>query len=145
LGSIFSRLARRWLPRGVGSLITLPLELMGFVFLLLFLRKIANILARRDLERLIQVIFTLVAVVALAAAVLAGGHALRGEIPRHVLAPLVLGVGSLGGLTFLAAVAAYAVLLRRMAAAALDFSQYLAMDPDADWAEDEPALQSESG
>ncbi len=142
LGSIFSRLARRWLPRGVGSLITMPLELLGFVFLLLFLRKIANILARRDLERLIQVIFGLGAVTALCAAVLAGGHSMRSEIPRQVLAPLVLGAGALAGVTFLAALAAYAMLLWRMAAAARDFSQFLASEPDMDLPAEEPALQS---
>jgi hypothetical protein len=130
LASLLARVARRWLPRGLGSLLTLPLELLGFVFLLLFLRKLAGIIERPDLRKLIDAIFALGAVASLCFAVLAAGRMVDDSIPRQLALPLALGLVGTAVLTLLGAVAFYAVLLWRMAAAAAGFAKFLGTNPD---------------
>jgi hypothetical protein len=51
LGSWLLRMARRFFDRRLVSVVLLPMQLAGFAFLLLFLRKMADVLARRDFER----------------------------------------------------------------------------------------------
>jgi hypothetical protein len=141
LGSLFARVARRWLPRGVGALLTLPLELLGFVFLLLFLRKLAGIIERPDLRKLIDAIFGMGAVASLSLAMLTAGSVAGDSVPRQLAVPLAIGLTGTAALAVLGAVAFYAVLLWRMAAAAADLAKFLGSEPAAD----NVALEADAG
>jgi hypothetical protein len=130
LGSWLLRLARNWLGRGPVSLVLLPMQLTGFVLLLLFLRKTADVLARPDLKRLVDVIFTMGG-----AALVAGGSLVADRflklgilsvLPRPgALALLGLPIG-----LFVLTTGLYTVLLSRMASAAGSFAKFLgSMEP----------------
>jgi len=126
LGSWLLRMAKNVVGRGTVSLVLLPLQVAGYVLLLLFLRKTADVLARRDLQRLVDIIFMLGGVaVALGVLLLAEFGLKLGilkQFPRPAgLALLGLPIGLLVLTTGL-----YTILLSRMASAASTFATYLA-------------------
>jgi hypothetical protein len=132
LGGVLGKLGRSLLPPGMrvwAKLATLPVQVLGFVFLLLFLRKLADVIARGDLKRLIDVMFGLVALTLICGAVIAGRRELAQLLPHYLLAPTLVCCWSVSPLSFLGAVTSYLVLLRRMSAAVAGFASFLASEP----------------
>jgi hypothetical protein len=130
LGSIVLRVAKDLIGRRPVSLVLLPLQVLGFVFLLLFLRKTADVLARHDLRRLVDIIFGMAAAAALSGALLAAEAVaplgLMRQLPFAGKAiwlgmPIVLFVLMLG---------AYAILLWRVAEAAAGMARFLESDSE---------------
>jgi hypothetical protein len=126
LGSWLLRLAKHWIGRGPMSLMVLPLVLAGYILLLLFLRKTADVLARGDLKRLVDLIFLfggsafMIGLLWVAEVGLQLG--LLKVLPRSAaLALLGLPIG-----LFVLTTGLYAILLSRMASAASAFATYLA-------------------
>jgi hypothetical protein len=136
MGGILARLLRGVAGKGPLRWVTLPVTLLGFVFLLLFLRRIAGAIVRLDLVRLIDAIFLMSAGAAGSGALLVLNKAAVWGLVQAlgrpagaglVLLPLVLAVGT---------VVSYAILLWRMSFAAAEMAQFLASAeiplPDAD-------------
>lgn len=128
LASILIRFfGRGFLPKAASGPLTVLLPLVGCFFLLLFLRKLADVIARTDLRRLIDVVFGLAAVVLFCGLVFTAGWQLR---PAPPMRAMICGVSfGLATLTFLAVTACYVVLLWRMATAVKGFAEYLAIGP----------------
>jgi hypothetical protein len=138
LGSWLLRAARRWLPRGPLSLALLPLQAIGYVFLLLFLRKTADVLERHDLKRHVDAVFGLAAGMLLAAAFLIADRMLHLGMLRMLPRFVALGALVLPIMLLVATTLTYAILLWRMGSAAAGFARYLgAIDDPAN--SDEPA------
>jgi hypothetical protein len=137
LGSWLLRMGRRFLDRGIVAAVLLPLQLAGFVFLLLFLRKTADVLARRDLKWLVDVIFVVAGLTVLSGASLAAEVFLKLEILKAFPPFLRLVFLVLPIVLFVAATGAYVVLLGRMASAATAFAKYLKEADGADPAHDD--------
>jgi hypothetical protein len=129
MAGIFARLFRQWGGRGVG-LITLPLNVLGFIFLLLFLRKIARTIVRNDLRRLIDTVFGLAAAAAASAALIPIDTALGLGVLRMIGPLAAIGMLCLPVLFFIAMIVAYALLLWRMGTAARDFARFLSSAGD---------------
>jgi hypothetical protein len=143
LGSWLLRMAKNVVGRGTVSLVLLPLQVAGYVLLLLFLRKTADVLARRDLQRLVDIIFMLGGVaVALGVLLLAEFGLKLGilkQFPRPAgLALLGLPIGLLVLTTGL-----YTILLSRMASAASTFATYLASIEPAESSDEEDEVADE--
>ena len=141
LGSWLLRMAKHWVGRGPMALAVLPLVLAGYVLLLLFLRKTADVLARADLKRLVDIIFLLGGVaVAIGAMLLADLGLQLGFLkllPRiAALALLVLPIGLFAFTTGL-----YTILLSRMASAASAFATYLASIEQSESSDDETRMK----
>lgn len=142
LGSWLLRMGRRFFDRRLVSLVLVPMQLLGFVFLLLFLRKTADVIQRTDLRRLVDIIFALAGATMLSGAFLAAEAFLKvgllTALPRGArLAFLVLPV-----VMFLTATGAYVILLGRMASAAAAFSNYLGQFDEQQAADHEYAEKS---
>jgi hypothetical protein len=145
LGSWLLRLARNWIGRGPVSLVLLPLQLIGFVLLLLFLRKTADVLARRDLRRLVDAILMLAALTLISGGVLVADRALKvswfQQLPRAAaLAMVVMPV-----VLFLTTIFGYVVLLGRLSAAAAGFAKYLAAAESFSMDREEGPVGDDSG
>jgi hypothetical protein len=144
LASILIRFARRVLPAAFVVWISIPCQILGFVFLLLFLRRLAEVIARDDLRRLIDTVFLLAAASLVIGAAIPLSHALGvgilSALPRPARLPLLV----LPAFLFLSATLAYAILLWRMASAAAGFSSFLATveEPDT-WAAETETADSE--
>jgi len=138
LGSLFRRMvpgpARKWV-----TLLTGPVQLLGFVFLLLFLRKLADVMARTDLKRLIDAIFALIAAGVVCVVVIAAGRELDQIVAKRTALAILIGCGGLSLLSALAVLTSYLVLLWRMSTAVAGFSQFLAAAAPPDLAGDEPS------
>jgi hypothetical protein len=144
LGAILGRFLKNLIPKPWRTFILGPLQLLGFIFLLLFLRKLADVIARTDLKRLIDLIFVLVAAMLVCLVLIAGGaevaKALPKLLPKVVWLGLMAGCLGVSGLAFLGVIASYLVLLRRMASAVQSFAEFLASGPDPDTIEPNPSL-----
>jgi len=136
LGRLFHRMvpgpARKWV-----TLLTWPVQLLGFVFLLLFLRKLADVMARTDLKRLIDVTFALIAAGIVCVVVIAAGRELDQFVAKRTALAILIGCGGLSRLSALAVLTSYLVLLWRMSSAVGDFSKFLAAAAPPDLAGDE--------
>ena len=125
LGSWLLRIARNFLDRRLVAPILLPMQFLGFVFLLLFLRKIADVVGRKDLQKLVDAIF------AMAGAIVISGALLVAEAFLHVgilkILPRIVAVMlfALPVILFFLTVGAYVILLGRMSSAAAGFGRYL--------------------
>jgi len=125
------RMARRLLDRQLVGVILLPMQLLGFTFLLLFLRKLATVLARQDLKRLVDTIFGLAIGTVLSFGLLAAEAFLKIGLLKGAPRPVGFALLALPAVLFVLAVAAYVILLGRMASAAADFAKYLAQADDS--------------
>jgi hypothetical protein len=125
LGSILLRLARNWVGRGVLGLIILPLELLSLIFLLLFLRKTADIIARTDLRRWIDFVFGCLAVTIVSGLSLPILRHFQDELGK----PTAAVIGLIGFACFafssLGGIVGYSVVLWRMGTAAKAFGAHL--------------------
>jgi hypothetical protein len=96
LASILIRFARRVLPAAFVVWISIPCQILGFVFLLLFLRRLAEVIARDDLRRLIDTVFLLAAASLVIGAAIPLSQTMRlracrpGSRPTHRLPPMPL-------------------------------------------------------
>jgi len=124
LGSWLLRMGRQFFDRRLVSVVLLPMRLLGFAFLLLFLKKTADVLGRRDLKRLVDAVFAVAVAALLSFAFLAAEAFLKVGILKAF--PRWAGLAFLGlpVLLFLVAVGAYVILLGRMASAAATFATY---------------------
>ncbi len=138
LGSWLMRMARRLFDRRLVGIVLLPMQLLGFTFLLLFLRKTAEVLVRRDLKRLVDTIFVLAGATLLTFGILAAEAFFELGIMKGMARGTGLALVVLPVILFLAATACYVILLGRMAAAADDFAKYLGR------AEIRPAIEEEA-
>jgi hypothetical protein len=120
--------ARKWAQKWI-TLLTIPVQLLGFAFLLLFLRKLADVLARADLKRLIDGIFALSAAAMICLLVCATGRELNQVVAKGTAMAILMSCAGLLVLSAPAALAAYLLLLWRMSAAVGDFSRFLAAAP----------------
>jgi hypothetical protein len=134
LGSWLLRIARNLIGRLPAGLVLLPLQFIGFVFLLLFLRKTADVLARQDLRRLVDAVFAMAFGALLIFAFLAAEAFLHVGVLKMLPRAAALLVLALPILLFAATVGSYVILLGRMASAAAQFAKYLAAaeEPSAD-------------
>jgi hypothetical protein len=87
LGSWLLRLARNFLGRGPVSLILIPMQLIGFGLLLMFLRKMADCLARPDLRRRVDLILGIGGCTLLIGAFLVFDQKLKLNLCRRFLSP----------------------------------------------------------
>jgi len=138
LGSWLMRMARRLFDKRLVSVVLLPMQLLGFAFLLLFLRKTADVLVRRDLKRLVDLIFVLAGATLLSFGILAAEVFLKLGIMKGMPRGAGLALFALPVVLFLAATGSYVILLGRMAAAAAEFAKYLGQ------AEIPPAVEEEA-
>jgi len=125
LGSWLLRIARSFLNRGLVGLVLLPLQLLGFVFLLMFLRKTADMFGRRDLKWLVDAIFIVAGATVMAGAFLAAEAFLELGMLKLLPRVVAMAIFVLPLILFLGAIGAYLVLLGRMASAASGFAKYL--------------------
>lgn len=145
LSSWLLRLARNWLGRGPVSLVLLPLQLIGFVLLLLFLRKTADVLARNDLRRLVDIIFAMAGGAIFAAVLIAADRILSLGIFKLLPVFASLALLALPILLFVMMMGAYAILLWRVASAAAGFARFLGQETDPAASGDEPPATSNEG
>jgi hypothetical protein len=107
------------------GLVLLPLQFIGFFFLLLFLRKTADVIARQDLRRLVDAVFAM----ALGAFLTFGLLAAEAFLHIGLLKTLPRAAGGVllvfPILLFAATVGTYVILLGRMASAIASFAKYL--------------------
>jgi len=140
LAAILGRVGRQLVPgpaRKWVNLLTVPVQLLGFVFLLLFLRKLADVLARADLKRLIDTIFALMAAFVVCVLVIATGRELDQVVAKRAAVAILLGCAGVSVLTLLATLTSYLVLLWRMSTAVGQFSKFLAAAAPPELAGDE--------
>jgi hypothetical protein len=137
LAGILARVGRQLVPnpaRKWVNLLALPVQLLGFGFLLLFLRKLADVMGRADLKGWIDAIFALSAASIASAVVIAFGRDLDHFVAKRMAVTILLGCFGLSLLSALAALISYLVLLWRMSTAVGEFSKFLAAaaPPDLD-------------
>jgi hypothetical protein len=120
------RVARSLVGRLPLGALLLPLQFLGFVFLLLFFRKLADVLARHDLRRLVDWIFAMAIGGFLVFGLLAAEAFLDVGMLRMLPRPAGIVLLALPLVLFAATMASYIVLLRRMASAAATFARFLA-------------------
>jgi hypothetical protein len=125
LGSILLRLARNWVGRGVLGLVILPLELLSLIFLLLFLRKTADVIARSDLRRWIDFVFGCLAVTVVCGLSLPILRQFQDEIGKPTTAVIGLTMLAFLACSLLGGVVGYGTVLWRMGTAAKAFGAHL--------------------
>lgn len=126
LGSWLLRIARQFLDRGLVSVVLLPMQWLGFVFLLVFLRRIADVLVRRDFKRLADVTLAFAGATSLSFGFLAVEAFWNLGMVKAAPRAVGLAIVGLPVFLFLATGGAYVILLGRMASAAAAFAKYLA-------------------
>ena len=144
LGGLLMRIGRRLLPRNIQkwtAIVALPVQVLGFVFLLLFLRKLADVLVRHDLKRLIDAIFGLVVAALVCGVIVVTGKQWDQALPRQIGLPLVQTCFAVSLLSFLGAIGSHLILLRCMSAAVRSFAQFLATHPELEAVETEPSFR----
>jgi len=144
LASWLLRIARNVVGRGPVSFALLPLQLIGFVLLLLFLRKTADVLLRSDLRRLVDIIFAMAGGALVTGSLLACDVFLHLGILKLLPKPAALLLLVLPVILFFTTTGTYVVLLGRMASAARAFAKYLASIEAADSTDDACAVAADS-